>query len=209
VSYIDNAKFHKNSPYVVTCDIKSFYPSCTREKIFQIFKYTFQTTDDVAWILSRLLSFEDKVPTGSPSSQIIAFWAYYPTFCKIYNLAEKHNAKISLYVDDITISSTTPIPEQLLVDIKKRLEKVGHTIKNEKTRRYGKDSFKIVTGVAISPKGELKVPNKRREKIVKKLKEIELTNSKDSMSSIKGQLNSARMIEKDFLKDAEEKGNLE
>lgn len=190
VSYIDNAKFHQHSSFVVTCDIKAFYSNCTKERIFQIFKYNFQVVDDVAWILANLLSYEEKVPTGSPSSQVIAYWAYYPTFQRIYQLVKSYDAKISLYVDDITVSSEKEILKDLVYKIKNELEKVGHTIKESKTKSYRKNEFKLITGVAISNTGELKVPNRRRKKLKDSLAEADF-----SKKSIVGQISSAQMIE--------------
>lgn len=193
VSYIDNAKFHQNARFVLTCDIKSFYPSCTKERIFQIFRYTFKTTEDVAWVLANILSHDEKLPTGSPSSQIIAFWAYYPTFLRIHRKVLSYDCKVSLYVDDITISSSKSISKKLVVEIKNELEKVGHTIKNSKTKHYNKNDFKLVTGVAISPNGNLQVPNKRRKKLV------DSTQSENvSSKSIMGQIYSAQMIVPSF-----------
>ena len=197
-SYIDNARFHLPASYVITCDIKSFYPSCTKERIFQIFKYTFEVVDDVAWILANLLSFRERIPTGSPSSQIIAFWAYYPTFMRIHNKVINQGAKISLYVDDITISSNFQISKDLIEQIKNELEKVDHTIKNSKTKYYGNDEFKLITGVAISPEGELKVPNKRREKLQNSLKKVV---DEKNYKSIIGQIRSSQMIESDYSEE--------
>ena len=197
VSYIDNARFHACSPYVVTCDIKSFYPNCTKERIFQTFKYRFMMSDDVAWVLANLLSFKDQIPTGSPSSQIVAFWAYYPTFLRIYNKISSHDCLFSLYVDDISISSQRPIASNLINEINYEFKKVGHGIKLSKTRWYGARKHKLVTGVIISPDKTLKIPNKRR----KKLKESLENNI--SQASILGQITSGQMIEKNYFRNTE------
>lgn len=194
-SYIDNAKFHQDASYVLTCDIKSFYPNCTKERIFQIFKYTFKASDDVAWIIADLLCLDEKIPTGSPSSQIIAFWAYYPTFLRIHNKVLNSNCKVSLYVDDITVSSNKPISKDLVSNIREELEKVGHTIKASKTKYYCKSDFKLITGVAISPDGGLQVPNKRRKKLIDSIKSENV-----SQKSILGQIYSAQMIDPLFEK---------
>jgi len=191
-SYIDNASFHQESQYVVTCDIKSFYSNCTKERVFQTFRYVFKISEDVSWVLANLLSYKNIIPTGSPSSQIIAFWAYYPTFRRISKLAESYNAVISLYVDDITISSTEPIPKAIALEVKKELEKVGHTVKTSKTKRYGKKDYKLITGVVISPDGELMVPNRRRKKLADSI------NQNSSLSSIQGQIRSAQMIDSSY-----------
>ena len=195
VSYIDNARYHQKSPYVITCDIKSFYSNCSYEKVFQTFKYIFKMSDDVAWIFVNLLAFKGKIPTGSPSSQIVAFWAYLPTFERINKKISSLGGIFSLYVDDITISSKDPITKKIIQDINYELKKVGHSIKRSKTKYYGKERFKIITGVAISPKGKLRVPNKRRIKLINSLK----SNEKSRLSCI-GQIRAGQMIEKDFHK---------
>ena len=196
VSYIDNASYHKDSPYVVTCDIASFYPNCKKEKVFQIFKYHFKMADDVAWVLTDLLCFKGSLPIGSPSSQIVAFWAYRPTFERVYQKISSFGGKISLYVDDISISSEKPIPKNIVQEIDFELRKVGHKIKPSKTKRYGKCDFKLITGSAISPNGVLKIPNKRRKKLINSFQDNEI-----SKQSIVGQIRAGQMIEKNYCKE--------
>ncbi|MCG2725840.1 MAG: hypothetical protein L6420_06225 [Elusimicrobia bacterium] len=86
----DNANIHIKNPYIVCVDIESFYKSVARDKIFQNFKYTFKMTDDVAWLLTNIVVFKDQkpnkygsyfyIPTGTPCSQLVAYWTYKKTF---------------------------------------------------------------------------------------------------------------------------------
>lgn len=140
------------------------------------------------------------IPTGSPCSQTVIFWAYRQTFEKINALCLTKNVKFSFYVDDITLSSKTKIPQKLFNDIVSRCQNVGLKIKAEKTKKYKPNEYKNITGCIVTPKGNLKVPNSRRKKlidIVNQLKkEPENTNLKNSL---KGQLLSAQQIEPDIF----------
>jgi hypothetical protein len=199
ISYVDNAKFHKENNYFLCTDINSFYPSCSKEYVFKFFKNEFKMPEDTAWFISDLVTFNNIVPTGAPTSQIIAYWAYGITFKKIQKSASKYGIKMSLYVDDITFSSDKPIPKRFIELVSKRLSEVKLQIKEEKTQTYYPNQYKTITGCCITPGNELKVTNKLRFKIVSLLKDktIEKLTSEETNRAF-GLLNAARQTEPDF-----------
>ena len=69
-------------------------------------------------------------------------------------------------------------------------------ISNKKTKYFSKKQYKDVTGCVITPRQELKVPNKRRKDLldVIKNKSIEDMTIKE-IRSVYGKLNSMRQIE--------------
>jgi len=204
-SYIDNARNHRNASYYLKADINSFYTSCSKKYIFKFFKDYLETTVDVAMLLADLLTYNGYIPTGSPSSQIIAFWAYYPTFNRIYKLAKNYGASMTLYVDDFTFSSDKPIPGYLSYAINGELKKVGLKLKRRKTKQYSNKEYKVITGVAISPTRSIKVPNKLRNRIIQHVKEFEKTSDikakKQLKKSLLGMMKAARQIEPSFMEN--------
>lgn len=78
--YIDNGKAHLNGKYVLTIDIKKFYDNCTREPVYQFFVQKLETSPDVAEILTNIITYNGGIPTGCPTSQIMAFYAYSDAF---------------------------------------------------------------------------------------------------------------------------------
>lgn len=197
-SYIDNAKFHESYNYVTTSDISNFYPSCKRKDIFKMFRYTFKMQPDIAGIITDLVAFEQSLPTGAPTSQLVAFWTYKDIFVNINEIANTYDATFTLYVDDMTFSCENPLPNKLINQVDSELKKVGLELKKQKTKFYGKNDFKIITGVAADVNGSLKVPNRLRKDIIEgfiQFKNLSGEEKEKKRISVLGKIYSARQIE--------------
>ena len=96
--------------YVLCVDIHSFYPSTDDKKVLQFYKNSLKTPNDIAKVLTELTTFNGHLPTGAPTSVILAFFAYAKTFDDIYMKAQELKIDMSVYVDDVTFSSQNPIP---------------------------------------------------------------------------------------------------
>lgn len=201
-SYIDNGKIHKNSKYCLTMDIKSFYPNCSREYVYQFFANKLKTSPDVAKILTDIVTYDKRVPTGCPTSQIIAYYAYEDMFEEVNCIAEQNNCFFTLYVDDMTFSSYLPFDPCKIRDmINSVLRKYGHKLKIPKTKYYSKKDFKLITGVAVTPDNKLKTSNNLQNKIVHNFKEVKrnnFSNDKD-MQSLRGQIQAAKNVERNIF----------
>lgn len=198
--FIDNALVHINGKYVLCVDISSFYPSTNSNAVFQFFKYHMNIPDDIAWLLTQITTFRNHLPTGAPTSVILAYFAYEKTFNEIYQKAKENNIIMSVYIDDLTFSSEKEIPVNFYNFVEKRMKDVGLKLKKEKTQRYKPDDFKIITGNGISPNSESKVPLKNILKIKKILNGRNLKElSHDDLISLRGSLIVARRIEDNFF----------
>jgi len=206
-SYLDNGKVHQNSDYFLTVDVRKFYDNCRRGQVYKFFTDIMCTERDIACILTDITTFEGKVPTGCPSSQLIAYYAYQDMFMEINKLANKHGCIFTLYVDDMTFSSNEPFnPKLLSNDIDIVLRRYGHRPKYSKVKYYSKDKFKIVTGIVVSKNHEILVANNLRKKIydgamvVKQSKSnfniIHIQEKEKKLRSLKGRLQAARSVNK-------------
>ena len=202
--YIDNGKAHLNGKYVLTIDIKKFYDNCTREPVYQFFVQKLETSPDVAEILTNIITYNGGIPTGCPTSQIMAFYAYSDMFSEIFDLAKQHGCKFTLYVDDMTFSSKEPFsPHQLSQMIDRVLRKYGHKPKYPKVKYYGPSDYKPITGTVVTPEHSLAVPNGLQKTIydafqtVKPLIGVETCSEEDARQilSLKGQIQAACNIE--------------
>lgn len=197
-SYVDNAKFHINNNYVVTADIMDFYPSCKRYYVYEMFKEIFKMESDIAGIVTDIATYNDGIPTGAPTSQLIAYWSYKNIFINISEISKIYSTDFSLYVDDMTFSCATPISRKMIYEIEKELKKCGLKLKKKKTKIYNSKDFKLITGVVCDKTGELKVPNQLRKEIIEGFNEVKkLTGEKleQKRCSLLGKIYSARQIE--------------
>lgn len=209
VCHVDNGKYHEHSVYFVQSDLHAFYDSCSRERVYRLFKDRFKCSSDVSALLSDLttLTLEDGstvIPTGSPCAQLVAFFAYQDMFNELHNLARNHGCKFSLYVDDLTFSSKIPFSNPAV--FKKKLlqivKRYGHSLSLSKTAYRSADEPKIVTGVAITKEGVSAIPNKLRYKIVQGTAQSCAGDTSTALSTL-GRISSARMIEPGSFPEAE------
>jgi RNA-directed DNA polymerase len=196
----DNAEMHRFSAYMVNVDIERFYQSTKREFVYLVFKNFFQQKDDVASILADLVTYKGHIPTGTATSQLIAFWAYRQMFDRINKLCTSKGILMSVWVDDITFSSPTPFPSQWVQDIEKIMSKVALSLKTNKTKKYGKNEYKTATGSALSPQGNILVKNEKRKEIIDLLKgrRVEKLSLRETRQLF-GKLTSQRQNENDFF----------
>lgn len=202
-SYIDNGKAHLLSRYAFTMDIKKFYENCSREAVYQFFIKKLHTSKDIAKILSDIVTFNSKIPTGCPTSQIIAFYAYYDMFEEINALAQSYDCVFTLYVDDMTFSSMNPIPQRLEREVDVILRKYGHKLKDSKVRYYRPEDYKTITGTVVTPKHDLVTPNGLQKEIYTSFQQVKprldgtpmSTDETKLMQRLKGQIQASRNIE--------------
>ncbi|PWW32927.1 MULTISPECIES: reverse transcriptase family protein [Paenibacillus] len=200
-SYIDNGKMHQNCNYALCMDIKSFYRNTKREYVFRFFTEEMLMSKDTAKVVTDILTFQNSIPTGSPASQLIAYYAYHRMFHEIKSIAtNKHSCIFSLYVDDMTFSSDTPFEVNVLrkeIDI--LLRKYDHKPSYSKTNYYSRNKAKPVTGTTISKNHELLIPNTLQMKI-KRDSEMVLQKGRElstkQRASFNGRVKAARIIEK-------------
>lgn len=195
-SYKDNAAMHKSNGYLMVMDIKSFYPNCTRDYVYRFFRGTMACSPDVSACLSDICTFNEHTPTGSPASQLLAFFAYEKMFLEIEALARKYGCIMTLYVDDMAFSSNMPFGHRKMShEITAILHKYGHDAKASKTKTYSPRQYKLITGVAITPDHTLAASNKLRHKVINDIHRIKETESLECVSAIKGRMGAMDYIE--------------
>ena len=192
----DNAVFHRSNAYMVTMDIESFYDKCERERVYQFFKRKLRQPGDVAKALTDLSTYRQSIPTGAPTSQIVAYFAYESMFAEINQVAKSHGCIFTLYVDDMTFSSGEPFsPDKLASEVDAVLRKYGHKSKMSKTRYYPQGTCKLTTGAAISRQLLLVAPNDLRKRVLENYDKLRKTGDKSLVAVILGQIGAAEFIE--------------
>lgn len=198
-SNVKNAIFHKGQDYVLTMDITKFYPSCRKQLVYDFFLYKMNTSPDVAYLLTDLLTYENYLPTGGPCSQLLAYWILVGMFDHINSQMEIRGIQFTLFVDDMTFSCAD---KKKLVSVENFVRNtLRHSmlkIKNSKTKFYSKHQKKIITGVVVAPNGSLLVPNRIQklvyDSLIKNNKKIENFNNEDLKSTL-GRIRYARQIQ--------------
>ena len=166
--YIDNGKSHLNSNYFLTMDIKKFYDNCSREYVFLFFKNRLIMAGDLAGLCTDIVTYDGGIPTGCPTSQIIAYYAYESMFNEIYSVACKYGCEYTVYVDDMTFSAKEPFDiNRMKNEVDCILRKYGHKPKYKKVKYYSKGKSVPITGTIVTGQHELKVPNRLQKRVNK------------------------------------------
>lgn len=178
-SNISNARAHLGlGKNVITADIKTFFPSTSRQNVFDFFYRSMHCAPDVADLLSKVLTYDDHVPTGSRISMPLAYFANKKMFTEIESAAGKYGAKMTIYVDDLTFSGVM-LQKNFIYQLETIAKKYGHKIHPAKTRFYGANEVKLITGAAIKG-NEIAPRNKHLKQLRTDLSEWLVAPTKDN-----------------------------
>lgn len=194
-SIIDNARIHKGAEYIITNDIENFYPSVYYINVYKRFIYH-GCSPDVAKMLTELTTHKGALPVGAPSSPAVANLMTLPMLNRIKKLLQGHNAKISFYSDDFTLSGSKRVLK-LNALICKIVESEGYRIKKSKCKIVSNKEEQVITGIRIDKK-KYEIPKKKYDEIKDSIKNLPPTNNENdfekAMRSIQGKLTFVRRI---------------
>lgn len=174
-----NAYIHAGKKFTITADIKYYFPK-TKAEYAEIFWKSLGFNGEDLDRLMNLTTFEGHLPTGAPTSNILAALIHKPLFDAIYEQMLKQGIAFTTYVDDITLSSDKHIQNGVIKYIGKVLKTHGLCLKSSKIKRFGYRGA-IITGIKTTQAGKLQMPFKQGHKVIKmlKAKSIENMNEKE------------------------------
>lgn len=150
-----NARYHQGNKYFFLTDLKDFYPSVHYTSVENALRKE-GFYPDVAKILTRLCTKEGAIPQGCPTSSFLASLVVYHSCGDLFSKYQDGGLRVSIYVDDITISS----PNDFKIDTPKILSNLrsrGLKINFEKTH-YCTFNPKV-TGVQVKNNGISPMPH--------------------------------------------------
>lgn len=181
-SIFSNAKVHIDSQYIISMDIKDFFPSFSFKRVKGIFRQI-GYLDGIATLLALLCTEAPReeveyagqkyfvatgdrcLPQGSPASPGLTNLACMKLDRRLSGLAKRCGWRYTRYADDITFSSAdgnnktiTKIKEY----IKKIVEDEGFAIHPEKTIVMGKGGRQEVTGLIVNNEEDPRTPREIR-----------------------------------------------
>lgn len=194
-SYVENGKQHLGNVPVAKTDISKFYPSTTRVMVRDMFKKRFECAHDIAKLLADICCYEERLPTGSPISGYVAFFASKSMFDEILKLAQAANARMTVYVDDVTLSGPSAT-KRLISEVQQVIRRSGLKTKQSKTRTFPANAPKPITGTIIAGE-KMRLPNARYKKIWETRRALERATRKEKgalQNSLRGHLQQAKQI---------------
>lgn len=184
-----NAQAHARQHAFVTTDISSFFTNSKACYVRKFFKEKLKISGEALDILVQMCTYRGHIPTGAPTSSILAFLAHKDLFDEIAQHMEEKDITFTLYVDDITLSAKHGILGKEIKFIKSVLKKHKLEIKPEKTKFF---NFKkaMITGFYLTQGGKISVPDSVGYKVVSLLREKNLGDmSKKELRRVIGLIN--------------------
>lgn len=165
--YKANAEIHEGAAIVIAEDIGNFFPSTTSEKIYDIWKYFFCFSSDVAQHLTNLTVLNGGLPQGSITSPQLANLVFWRDEPKLYERFQANGIEYSRFVDDIVVSSKTPIEAhkktEIVASIYSLINRNGYAAKRRKHEIKTRRERMTVTKLTVNKKAGL--PKEEQSKI--------------------------------------------
>ena len=154
-SYHTNAQVHVGDKYVFAIDLKDFYPSVTKYKLYLFFYKNFNLSPDIAMLYSVLSTCKSddnsyRLGQGLSQSSTLAYLVNYSLFNYLYMISKDNDIQMSIYVDDVVFSSSEKISQSFINRLFGIIKGNDMLIKRQKVHNYKKESVKKITGVYIN-----------------------------------------------------------
>jgi hypothetical protein len=146
ISIVQNAALHRGNKQLYKVDIKKYFPSIKKRKIYWFFHKRMECSADVAGILAQILTIDGHLSTGSPASPILSYFANLDMWAEIESLALANKCVLSVWVDDICISGDK-ISDFLIWRIRNLIR--GHGLIYHKESMLKTKAIRV-TGIIVS-----------------------------------------------------------
>lgn len=145
-SIITNARSHLHKQWVVSVDLKDYFPSIHRTKLERVLERYFPV--DVLNIIIRLVTHCHCLPQGAPTSPFLCNLVFLDHDKDIFSLCTKNHLTYTRYFDDITISGKHA--NKFLSRILEIIRQSGFRVKTEKLQKKSRKDLQMVTGLVVN-----------------------------------------------------------
>lgn len=149
-SISNNAEAHVGANTILTVDLKDFFLSINKTRVYNIFK-SIGYNSLIASILTNICTFRGALPQGSPCSPKLANLSAWMMDVRIQGYVGQRGISYTRYADDISLSGLHP---SKVVNILPMIESIINdekfVVNKDKTRIAGSARSKKVTGLILA-----------------------------------------------------------
>lgn len=153
VSLIENVKFHKNQPKVLTLDIKDFFPSIKTENVESIFR-SFGYSTLISNLLSKLCTRDGYLPQGAPTSPYLSNLFFKSADDIIIKYCLGNDIRYTRYADDLSFSGSFE-ENELIELVKNTVEAMNLSLHPNKIKVMKPNDRQTVTGIVVNEKPQV------------------------------------------------------
>lgn len=169
-----NAALHVGRLCVVNLDLVDCFPRTHDREVFRVLKHHFVLSDEVAGLLTAVLTLHHYLPQGAPSSSDLANLTMLGMHVEMVAFAAERGLVLSQFVDDVTVSgedARSAIPGLIAIAAKHKKE-----FSYRKLKIQGQHVRQTVTGYVVNER--VAIP---REKVEGTRRQIEDLAARDSV----------------------------
>jgi RNA-directed DNA polymerase len=153
VGLLENIKFHKNQPKVLTLDLKDFFPSIKTENVELIFR-SFGYSVLISNLLSKLCTRDGCLPQGAPTSPYLSNIFFKSADDLIIKYCLDNNIRYTRYADDLSFSGN--FDETKLIElVENTIRPMGLLLHPDKIKIMKPNERQTVTGIVVNEKPQV------------------------------------------------------
>tara|TARA_B100000700_G_scaffold262585_2_gene299224 strand:+ start:2983 stop:3744 length:762 start_codon:yes stop_codon:yes gene_type:complete len=187
-SIVSNAQAHVGREWVVTADIKDFFPSITSAQVTTVLA-ELHLSPERQHIITELVTRKGRLPQGAPTSPHLSNLVVRGLDRELGSLGWTYTR----YADDLTFSGDGDT-QDLLFKATQRVRRHGFKLAPKKTRVMPRHQRQVVTGLTVNEK--VSVPKPLRRKLRAMIHNIDNgPASEHQLQVANGRLSLARFVE--------------
>lgn len=188
------ANEHKNNLYLLNLDLKDFYPSINRDRVYNFYR-NIGYNKSVSNLLTNLCICNNSLPQGAVTSAYLANLICRKLDNRISGYCNKKNIVFTRYADDLAFSSNDrELLRHAYSVFKVIIKDEGFTLNSDKTRFNGPIAHKKVLGVTIND-GLIKAPKSMKRLVRQRIHKQIATGNYDDINVIRGYIAYINSIE--------------
>lgn len=150
---VENLKFHRNQPKVLTVDLENFFPSIKTKAVQNVF-LDLGYSKLVAKLLAKLCTKDDSLPQGAPTSPYLSNLIFKSADKLIFDFCKQRKIRYTRYADDLSFSGDFD-ENELLKKVTDVMQCLNFKINTDKTKLMTPDTRQTVTGIVVNQKPQV------------------------------------------------------
>ena len=191
------ANRHKNNLYILKMDLKNFFPSIKRGRVYKQFLQLGYNTY-ASNLLTNICTLEDSLPQGAVTSPYLANLICYRMDIRIAGYCNKRDITYTRYADDLTFScDNRDALKNIYHMIKFIVQDEGFSINQKKTQFLTPKVHKKIIGVTVND-GLVKAPKEMKKKVRAMIHSQIMSGDYSQNDRIRGYIAYIDSIEKNY-----------
>jgi len=193
-----NAQFHLKKEFILSIDIKNFFPSISQKQVYDVLSKIFE--DKILSLkLAKLCTFKRNLPQGAPTSPVLSNIVFKEIDDKIVSFCKSRLVIYTRYADDMIFSCDT---KKTLIEIyslvNNLLAKHSFNINKAKTKYLSGKGRMVITGININ-EGKLTVKKEIKRNLRSNLYNLIVKKDRSiKVNSVLGYLSFIKDIEPEY-----------